>query len=56
MIYIGDSNTDILTGRNAGFDTAGVLWGFREKEELVEVGATYITESPQDIVKIITGH
>lgn len=35
VIYCGDSDVDMLTGRNAGVRTIGVLWGFRSKEELL---------------------
>lgn len=51
-LYIGDTNTDILTGRNAGLDTAGVTWGFRTREELEEAGADYIVNLPQEILEI----
>lgn len=52
-IYIGDTNTDMQTGKNAGFYTVGVLWGFRKKEELVEANADEIAEIPSDILKFL---
>ena len=33
-LYIGDTGTDMETGRNAGIDTVGVTWGFRTRHEL----------------------
>lgn len=48
-IYIGDTNVDIFTGKNAGVKTIGVLWGFRTKEELTEAGADYIIEKVKDL-------
>ncbi len=42
VLYVGDSDVDMLTGRNAGVDTAGVLWGFRNKSVLLNAGAKYI--------------
>lgn len=33
-LYIGDTNTDMQTGKNAGLDTVGVTWGFRPESEL----------------------
>lgn len=52
-IYIGDTNTDMQTGRNAGMYTIGVLWGFRDREELEKAGADIIVSSPADILKIL---
>jgi phosphoglycolate phosphatase len=51
-IYIGDSGTDIQTGKNAGMVTAGVLWGFRGLAELRENGADYIVRTPQEIIDL----
>lgn len=52
-VFIGDTNVDILTGKNAKMTTIGVLWGFRERDELEEAGAEYIIEHPSEILKII---
>lgn len=49
ILYIGDTNTDMKTGRSAGMDTAGALWGFRGRRELEENGAVYLAESPKDL-------
>jgi phosphoglycolate phosphatase len=51
-IYIGDSGTDIQTGKNAGMATAGVLWGFRGLAELEENGADYIIRAPQELINL----
>lgn len=53
FLYIGDTNTDMQTGAAAGMDTAGVLWGFRDRKELEENHAKYIVEHPEEIVKIV---
>lgn len=47
--FIGDTDVDIRTGKNAGMKTVGVLWGFRERDELERAGADYIAEKPMDI-------
>lgn len=49
LLYIGDSEVDIETGKNAGMDTVGVIWGFRGRGGLDAVKAVYIAESPVDI-------
>ena len=54
--YVGDTNTDMRCGTNAGMDTIGVLWGFREKEELIETGAKYLADKPADILTILENH
>ena len=43
--FIGDSDVDILTGKNAGMMTVGCAWGFRPEEELVASGADRILHS-----------
>lgn len=53
VLYVGDSGVDMDTGRNAGMDTCGALWGFREKAELVEHGAAYLAADPAQLQKII---
>lgn len=50
-LYLGDTNTDMLTARNAGVDAAGVLWGFRSREELAAYHPKYLVEHPQEMVK-----
>lgn len=52
-IYVGDTDVDIYTGKNAGLKTIGVLWGFRTKEELIKAGADYIALEVQDLYEII---
>jgi phosphoglycolate phosphatase len=52
-VFIGDSDIDILTGKNAGMKTIGVVWGFRGKEELQNSGADAIADTPKDIRRII---
>ena len=34
VAYAGDSDVDMMTGKNAGVMTVGVTWGFRSREEL----------------------
>ena len=48
-LYIGDTNTDMETGRNAGLDTVGVTWGFRPEEELKAYSPALIAHKPSEI-------
>jgi phosphoglycolate phosphatase len=52
-LYIGDTNTDMKTGINAGMDTVGVTWGFRNREELEGYSPKYIIDKPEEIIKIM---
>ena len=40
-LYVGDSEVDVLTAKNAGVPCLGVLWGFRDKEEMEAVGGEH---------------
>ena len=52
-IYVGDSEVDVLTAKNAGVPCLSGLWGFRDKEVLVEAGADNFCENPKDLLKIL---
>ncbi|MBO5333351.1 MAG: HAD family hydrolase [Clostridia bacterium] len=52
-IFVGDADTDILTAKNAGLKSIGVLWGFRDREIIEEKGAEYIVETVNDLEKLL---
>ena len=52
-LYIGDTATDMKTGKGAGLYTIGVLWGFRDREELESGGADKIIAHPYELLDII---
>ena len=49
-IYVGDSEVDVATAENAGVPGLIVLWGFRTRRELEQVGAAHFCEKPEDLV------
>lgn len=51
-VYIGDSDVDIDTARNSSMPCISVLWGFRDKEFLLEHGATTLVREPAEIAEI----
>ena len=51
-VMIGDRKYDIMGARAIGMDSIGVTWGFGGVHELDEVGATFIANSPCEILKI----
>ena len=52
-IYVGDSEVDLQTARNSGLSCIAVLWGFRDKDLLIENGATTFAEKPMDVARIL---
>lgn len=51
-VYIGDSDVDIQTAMNAGVPCISVLWGFRNREFLLEHGAQHFIEKPSEIIGV----
>ena len=49
-LYVGDSEVDIQTGKNAGVRTIGVAWGFRTREILEAAGAEMIIDTPLELM------
>ena len=49
-IYVGDSDTDILTAKNANLPCISVTWGFRDRQFLLDHGATTLISSPEELV------
>lgn len=50
-VYVGDSEVDILTAKNAGIPCLSVLWGFRDRKELDNV---YFCEKTEEMVVALT--
>lgn len=54
-VYIGDSETDIRTARNAGLYAAGVVWGFRDRSVLEAEQAQAVCEDAEDLKRLLLG-
>ena len=52
-LYIGDSEVDAATGRNAGLKTIGVLWGFRDRKTLETAGVDDLIERPEELLQFV---
>ena len=50
-IYVGDSEVDVLTAKNAGVPCLSVTWGFRTKEEIT--GGIHFCDRPEDLVSCL---
>ena len=53
-IYIGDSEVDLATAKNSGLPCISVLWGFRDRECLLEHGAQTLCGTPEQVWETIT--
>ena len=54
-VYIGDTEVDVETSRNAGMDCITVTWGFRTEEQLRSAGATAIVHTPAELKTRLLG-
>lgn len=52
-LYIGDSEVDAATGKNAGLKTIGVLWGFRDRKTLETAGVDHLIERPEELLQFV---
>ena len=49
-VYVGDSDVDILTARNSGLPCISVLWGFRDRDFLIQHGAETFISAPSELL------
>ena len=49
-VYVGDSDVDIATAKNCGIPCISVLWGFRDKDFLIEHGAQTFVSHPSELL------
>ncbi len=49
FVYLGDTDTDMQTAKNAKMFAVGVLWGFRTRNELIKSGANIVIKSPMEL-------
>lgn len=54
-VYVGDSEVDLKTAKNAGMDCISVLWGFRDRDVLEEAGAVCFAETAEELYHAIMG-
>ena len=52
-VYIGDSEVDLFTARNADLPVISVLWGFRDRTFLEKNGAVLFVNSPMEIISLL---
>lgn len=52
-VIVGDSKSDILTGKNAGIDTIAVTYGYDKRENLENAHPTYIIDKFSELYNIV---
>lgn len=53
-VYVGDSDVDVYTAKNAGVKMAGVSWGFRGREELENAGAPFVADTAEELLTYLS--
>jgi phosphoglycolate phosphatase len=53
VLFVGDSDVDVETARNAGIDALAVTWGFQTRERLVDAGPRWIRDQVDEIVTLV---
>ena len=52
-IYVGDSEVDVCTARNAGVPCLSVLWGFRDRTAICRAGGTHFCQTPEEMPQML---
>ena len=52
VAFVGDSEVDVLTGKNAGMLTVGCSWGYRDRAVLIESQADFVLDRPTELLEI----
>ena len=53
MVYMGDSDVDMITANRAGMFAVGVRWGFRTEMELMQHGAALLISLPEELLNVL---
>lgn len=52
-VYVGDSDVDLQTAKNAGLPCISVTWGFRNRDFLTAHGATVFADDPAEVLTLV---
>lgn len=52
-VFVGDSEIDVQTAKNAELRFIGVTWGFRTRDVLRKEGADYLIDTPKELLCLI---
>lgn len=52
-IFVGDSEIDLLTAKNAGLSHIGVTWGYKDEADLIAAGAEHLAHTAEELETLI---
>ncbi len=52
-LYVGDSDVDMMTAKNANVKAIAVTWGYKDKDELIASGATLFVDRAEEILDLL---
>ncbi len=52
-VFVGDTHVDMKTANAVGALAVGVLWGFRDREELEAAGANHVIAKPEELLTLV---
>ena len=55
-LYVGDTEIDMQTGKNAGIETVAALWGYRTREALEAYAPEYLLAKPSELLSLFDGN
>lgn len=53
VLYVGDSDTDVMTAKNAEIECCGVLWGYRNKENVSKHNPDHIVTDIKELKEVL---
>ena len=53
VVYLGDSDVDMMTATNTGMFGVGAAWGFRGRSELERAGAGTVIDHPDELPPLL---
>ncbi|WP_422090086.1 HAD family hydrolase [Tenacibaculum ovolyticum] len=53
LVFIGDTEVDIMTAKNSGVDSIAVTWGFRDEKELIATSPNYVVNKPVELMELL---
>ena len=51
--FVGDSDVDVITAKNAGMFSVAVSWGYRDRKCLVACAPDAIADKPSELADIL---